>query len=135
MSAETQPLATAANQKNAPQYYNPASDAYEHLNGSRGASFVHVLAYDPVSDTNLEVTQSARGLDAIPLTAQRAFITVEGGALRYRVTAQAPTNVVGHKLLDGDICVLDSRQQILDFRAIALTGVPAALQITYFGGA
>ena len=43
MSAENKQLVTAADQKIAPQYYNPQTDQYEHLRGKNGASNVNVI--------------------------------------------------------------------------------------------
>lgn len=43
MSAENKSLVTAADNKIAPQYYNPAADAYEHLRGKNGGSNVNVI--------------------------------------------------------------------------------------------
>jgi len=43
LSAENKQLVTAADQKIAPQYYNPQTDQYEHLRGKNGASNVNVI--------------------------------------------------------------------------------------------
>lgn len=43
MSAGNRPLVTAADNKIAPQYYNPTSDQYEHVQGKNGGNNVNVI--------------------------------------------------------------------------------------------
>lgn len=134
MNADSKSLRAAANQKSAPQYFDATADQYEYLQGRDGGSFVHVLTYDALTDVNMSVGGQAVGFDAVPSTAERAFITVETAVMRYRVTGAAPTTALGHLVEPGDVIVLDSRRQVLDFRAIGTGEQPTTLQVTFFGG-
>jgi hypothetical protein len=58
--------------------------------------------------------------------ANRATITVEGAAIRFRVDGVTPT--AGHRVAPGGVVVLDGTTEIKGFRAI---GPGATLRITY----
>lgn len=74
---------------------------------------------------------------AVALTAatfgqsNEAFITVENGAVRFRMDGTAPTASQGHELDVGDSLTLDSRDQIERIRFIRRNGVDATLRVSY----
>lgn len=63
--------------------------------------------------------------------AAKAFITAEGGAMRYRLDGVDPTDTTGHLLLDSDFLELKSIYLINKFRAIKTSATPGKLSITY----
>ena len=75
-----------------------------------------------VSTTALQITEALRDFD-------RAWITVESAAVRYRVDGGAPTATVGHLLKVDSIHELMGKLEVEQFRVIA-DGADATLQIT-----
>lgn len=71
---------------------------------------------------------------ATKTTAQRAFITVEGYAVRVNVDPSATVTASddGHALAVGDSLTLTSATQIQNFRAIRTTANSGTLLVTYF---
>ncbi len=63
--------------------------------------------------------------------AAKAFITAEGGALRYRIDGVDPTDTTGHPLLDSDFLELKSIYLIRKFRAIKQSATAGKLSVTY----
>ena len=63
--------------------------------------------------------------------AAKAFITAEGGAMRYRLDGQDPTDITGHPLLDSDFLELKSIYLIRKFRAIKQSTSAGKLSVTY----
>ncbi len=59
------------------------------------------------------------------------YITVETAAVRFRVDGPVPTATNGHLTNPGQIIVLESPREILNFRAIRATSVDATLMVTY----
>jgi hypothetical protein len=69
------------------------------------------------------VSLTIEGIDPRP---NRAIITVEGAAIRFRVDSTNPA--VGHRVAPGSVVVLEGTGEINGFRA---TGTGATLRITY----
>ena len=63
--------------------------------------------------------------------AAKAFITAEGGAMRYRIDGQDPTDITGHPLLDSDFLELKSIYLIRKFRAIKQSTTAGKISVTY----
>jgi len=63
--------------------------------------------------------------------AAKAFITAEGGAMRYRIDGVDPTDVTGHPLLDSDFLELKSIYLIRKFRAIKQSTTAGKISVTY----
>jgi hypothetical protein len=63
--------------------------------------------------------------------ADSAFITLEGGDIRYRYDGTAPTATVGHLLSDGGFLVLIGQNQMEKFKAIRVGGRDGSLSVTY----
>lgn len=74
---------------------------------------------------------------AVPLTsatadhATRAYVTVEGGPVRFRTDGTAPTALIGHELRTGDTLELDDNDEIQKIQFIRRDGVDATLRVTY----
>ena len=85
------------------------------------------FAYEAVTVTNA----AAIGLTlATYSNAETALITVESNPVRVRYDGTAPTTTEGHLLSSGDTIMLNSTEDIYNFKAIA-TGGNAALKVTY----
>lgn len=63
--------------------------------------------------------------------AEAAFITVEGGPIRYTYDGTAPTTTVGHKAVSGTILVLKGQHQMENFKAIRTGTTDGTLQVSY----
>lgn len=63
--------------------------------------------------------------------AAKAFITAEGGAMRYRIDGVDPTDITGHPLLDSDFLELKSIYLIRKFRAIKQSTTAGKISVTY----
>lgn len=80
----------------------------------------------------LALAASAVGLPAQSARrANRAWITVETGPVRYRLDGEDPTAADGHLLSIGDSLELEHRDQLQRARFIA-TGASAALRVSFF---
>lgn len=92
---------------------------------------------DPIGFEEISVDVGVASLNpavynpAVGSPAARAFITAEGGAMRYRVDGQDPTDVTGHPLLDSDFLELRSIYFIRKFRAIKQSATAGKLSVTY----
>ena len=60
-----------------------------------------------------------------------AFITCEGGAVRFWLDEGTPTSMSGHLLEPGDVIILDRVDQLDGFRCISGDGGHAMLQCSY----
>lgn len=60
-----------------------------------------------------------------------AYITIEGGSMRFRVDGEDPTTTTGHACGDQDIIVLDTRSALEQFRAVRSGDQDAVIQVTY----
>jgi len=68
---------------------------------------------------------------AVGEPAAKAFITAEGGAMRYRIDGLNPTDTSGHPLLDSDFLELKSIYLIRKFRVIKQSATAGKLTVTY----
>ena len=76
-----------------------------------------------VSTTAVGITDSVRsGRD-------RALITVETDEVRFRSDGPAPTASEGHLVSAGDSIILESAQELVNFKAIRVT-TDATLKVT-----
>lgn len=66
--------------------------------------------------------------------ADGAQITVDTAAIKFTVDGTVPTASLGHTVSVGDMILLESRNEIRDFKAIRAGGVDGLLQITYTEG-
>lgn len=92
----------------------------------------------PTGSQSLTVSTASVGL-TIPNSAglaksMAAYLTVEGGPIRFWVDGTAPTNATGHLLNDGDQLELTDRDELSKFRAIrdASAGANATVRATFF---
>jgi hypothetical protein len=86
------------------------------------------LQYDDVIITGVSTplsTSNTKGIFGI----KKAIITVSGADIRFKVDQTDPTPVSGHKLYDGDVCVLED-DEIPCFRAIVTGSTNATLGVT-----
>ncbi len=80
----------------------------------------------------LTVADTAKILTAVTYgLAKRAVITVETAQIRFRTDGTAPTAAVGHLLAAGDIVILESAEDIENFKAIRTGTVLAVLNVSY----
>jgi len=63
--------------------------------------------------------------------AAKAFITAEGGAMRYRIDGNVPSDITGHPLLDSDFLELKSIYMITKFRVVKQSATAGKLTVTY----
>jgi hypothetical protein len=63
--------------------------------------------------------------------AQKASISVETADIRYRLDGTAPTATIGKLAEDGDEIILESAEDIKNFKAIRTGSVSAVLNIDY----
>jgi hypothetical protein len=63
--------------------------------------------------------------------ARRAYVTAEGGQMRFFDSGTAPTASAGHLINNGDRIALDGYDTIANFRSIATTATNGTLQVTY----
>lgn len=82
----------------------------------------------PVSDQAVGFTAATVGKNR-----DRAFITVEGAPVRYRVDGGDPAIDIGHLLEAGDTLRLDNQAQLQRVRFIGQAGVEATLRCSYGG--
>lgn len=83
-----------------------------------------------VSSTAVSLTSATyKPGGATPLV-KRAIITVEDGTIRFRTDGTAPTASEGHRAKEDDIIILDSSDDIVNFKAIR-TATDAKIRVTY----
>ena len=63
--------------------------------------------------------------------AKKAFISAEGGSMRYRYDGSDPTTTSGHLLSHGDILEVEGEPNMLNFRAIRVGDRSGTLTVTY----
>jgi hypothetical protein len=63
--------------------------------------------------------------------AERAFMTLETGQIRFRYDGVSPTASEGHLMEIGDVFVLEGGGNITAFEAIRTGGTSGVLKITY----
>lgn len=91
------------------------SIGFEEVSVSSGVASLNPAVYNPAGGTPVA----------------KAFITAEGGAMRYRIDGADPTDTTGHPLLDSDFLELKSIYLIRKFRAIQQSATPGKLSVTY----
>lgn len=88
---------------------------------------VQFMAYE-----DLAVSSTAVGFTAATyLGANYAYVTVEGAPIRFRMDAGTPTTSVGTRLEVGDSIVLESRDEVVRFKAIYADSVAATLRAQF----
>lgn len=78
----------------------------------------------------LTVSTTVLGLTS-PGGRNYALIISETAAIRFRLDGRVPTATVGFPLEVGDQLILDSAQELKDFRAIRRDGADSTLNIQY----
>ena len=66
--------------------------------------------------------------------ATMAFITVEGGPIRWFASGSTPTASSGHMARNGDMLLIQSTQDVVNFKAILATAVACNLRVSYKRG-
>lgn len=65
--------------------------------------------------------------------AAKAFVTAEGGEMRYRIDGQDPTAATGHLLVDSNLLKLEDIYSIRNFRVIQSSVDAGKLTVSYEG--
>lgn len=87
----------------------------------------------PVGHENLAVSTTAVPLASVPAGASRAIVTVEAQPLRYTEDGvTTPTASVGTLCVAETRFELESRQAILNFKAIRSGGTDSAISVNYY---
>jgi hypothetical protein len=80
------------------------------------------------------IWRPAGASDARPRHAQRALITLEGGAMRYTLDGTAPAAAVGHLMADtAPPLELLGYDAIVAFRFARAAAANITIRVTYFG--
>ena len=80
----------------------------------------------------IDATVGGIGLTAATYgTDTKAYITVEGADIRFRIDGTAPTAAIGHLVNNGGIIKLDSASDLAHFKAIRTGAVSATITCTY----
>lgn len=86
-------------------------------------------AFEQVTIPN---TAGGTGLTALTYgTNTKAYISVEGANIRYRIDSGIPTATLGHLVVAGNTIELNSNSDITNFKAITVTATSAVLDCTY----
>lgn len=88
---------------------------------------VQFFAYEDLTVS----TTAVGGTAATYSNGDYAHIQVESAPVRFRLDAGTPTSSVGTRLEPGDILKLESRDEVVRFKAISADGVSATLRIQY----
>lgn len=83
-----------------------------------------------VSGASIGITQTLHTSEDGHLPAVRAYMTLEGGQVRYRYDGTDPTNAVGHLLDANSEMELEGSENIQRFRAIRTGGIDGKLTVT-----
>lgn len=86
----------------------------------------------PLGYEQKTVSTTAVGLTSIPAGASRAIVMVEAQSLRYREDGTAPTSSVGVLCVATTRFELESRQAILDFKAIRSGSTDSVISVNYY---
>jgi hypothetical protein len=86
----------------------------------------------PVGYELLTVADSAVGFATIPLNANKAVIVVEDATIRWRIDGTNPDANTGTKSFVNSTIILDSRDQIDNFKAIRQGTTSAKLSVNYY---
>jgi hypothetical protein len=60
-----------------------------------------------------------------------AFLTLNGGNIRYTYDSTSPSGTVGHVLLDGGILVLKGQNQMSNFKCYQTGSAGSEISVTY----
>lgn len=83
------------------------------------------------ADETIAVSSTAVGVTAATArNAQKMVVTTEDAQIRFRYSGSNPTSSVGHLLEVGDVVVICGPQNIINFRAIRVSG-DAEIFVTY----
>lgn len=63
--------------------------------------------------------------------AASAFLTLDGGNIRYTYDGTTPSATVGHKLLDGGTLVITGQNQMSQFKCFQTGSTGSTITITY----
>jgi len=80
--------------------------------------------------TSVQVLTPSKYADASG-GATDAFITLNGGNIRYTYDGTTPSGTVGHVLLDGGILVLKGQNQMSQFKCYQTGSARSELSVTY----
>ncbi|KKL92824.1 hypothetical protein LCGC14_1880800 [marine sediment metagenome] len=89
------------------------------------------FAYESITVSSVAVALTSgtyKVTGALPV--RRAIITVEDDSIRFRTDGTDPTSSEGHRGKEDDIIILDSRNDIVNFRAIRIS-TDAKIRISY----
>ena len=86
----------------------------------------------PVGYELKTIADSAVGFSSIPLNANKAVIVVEDATIRWRIDGTDPDSNTGTKSFVNSTIVLDSREQINNFKAIRQGTTSAKLSCNYY---
>ncbi len=78
----------------------------------------------------LTVSTSVKQITVALRANNRAFITTEDEAVRFRVDGGDPTSSTGHRLLLNDPLELEGQDELENFRAIRQNGSDATVSVT-----
>ncbi len=86
--------------------------------------------YDTIGFETLSVGDAAVALASVPVTAVRAFITVQDDEIRFRADGSAPSSSVGHLLTPDDVLLLESAADLASVKFIRVTA-DATISVSY----
>lgn len=149
MSATDKPLVTAADGKIAPQYYNPTTDQYQHVQGKNGGSNVNVIesvlppgaATDAKLDlilaklgdveAEIEAIKSTDGIkkiaDGVQLTGSYQRYLTLANAVAVSSTSAQLFNLITHGGLTED-----QIRQYKEFKFVLINSLDQALNVTVY---
>jgi hypothetical protein len=81
-------------------------------------------------NATLTVSGTVVGLTGIPANVSKALISTESADIRYWVDGSDPDTTHGHLISAGSAFELETKGEVLNFRAIAVSG-SATLQVSY----
>lgn len=87
--------------------------------------------FETLTVGNTAITLTASKYRPVGEQADSAFITLEGGDIRYRYDGTSPTSSVGHLLSSGGYLILVGQNQMEKFKAIRVGGTDGTFSVTY----
>jgi hypothetical protein len=140
MALEDKALKTVQGGVFGPQYGDGVNDEFVFWRGNAHAPFTIATNADGrpitgspcIGNETLTVTNSPAPLADIPPAASLAFITLDDHPIRIWLNGDNPTPTQGHRLTQGAVLVLESQNQIQNFRAIREGASNGVLQVSYF---
>lgn len=96
---------------------------------------IRLLAGNPFAYETLTVSTGVKSLTnatyGVETTHIRAFITIEGGIMRYRYDGTNASSTVGHLVGHGDIITVEGRPNVQNFRITRAGNNDGKIQVTY----